>query len=177
MKSSAIHIIVFLISNITFVFFFFWLIFTAISLLLKRRMLDSEKIMDIVISWYILFNIAIHHLYSAFFLIFYGKYVAAAAEWTFSPFTTEVGFANLSFSIVAFIAFKASRSFQNAVVLVTGFFLLGAFCGHLYQYLYAAQEQTKIAGFIAGALFLPIVSYLLIYIRFRIQRKKNEFNI
>ncbi len=106
-------------------------------------------------------------------LIFFGPAVAEFTGWTFSPFTNEVGFANLSYAIMGFIAFKASAPFQNAVLMVVAFFVLGAFCGHFYQLIKAGNITSGNFGiFFWSDLFFPFVNFVLIYLRYKFKPDK-----
>ena len=165
---------VFIISNITYILFGLSLVVALIFIKLKNKYSDKVAVMDILISWYLFFYIGIHHLFSAVMLIFFGHTAAKFAGWPFSPFTNEVGFANLSYAIMGFIAFKASRPFQNAVLMVVAFFLLGAFCGHFYQIIEVHNFSSGNYGIYFWCdLLFPFINFIFIYLRYRFESENN----
>ncbi len=170
-----IMVIVFITSNITFILFALSVIFALISIKLKNKYSDKAAVMDIIISWYLFFYIGVHHLFSAVMLIFFGHTAAEFAGWPFSPFANEVGFANLSYAIMGFIAFKASRPFQSAVLMIVAFFLLGAFCGHLYQIIVAHNFTSGNFGLYFWCdLIFPFINFIFIYLRYKFESDKNK---
>ena len=167
--------IVFITSNITYILFGLSIIFALISIKLKNKFSDKVTFMDILISWYLFFYIGVHHLFSAVMLIFFGHTAAKFAGWPFSPFANEVGFANLSYAIMGFIAFKASRPFQNAVLMVVAFFLLGAFSGHLYQLIIAQNFASGNFGlYFWSDLLFPFINFIFIYLRYKFESGRNK---
>lgn len=163
-----------IISNITFVLLAIALIFAFFSLKQRNKLSEKLAIIDTVISWYMLFCIGVHHTFSAVMLIFFGHEAAKFAGWPFSPFANEVGFANLSFAIMGFIAFKASRPFQNAILLSLAFFQMGAFCGHFYQFVSAHNLTSGNTGlYFWSDLLFPILSFIFILFRNKALKESN----
>ena len=168
-------LIVFIMSNITFILFALSIIFALVSIRLKYKFSDKVAVIDILISWYLFFYIGLHHLFSAVMLIFFGHTAAKFAGWTFSHIANEVGFANLSYAIMGFIAFKASRPFQNAVLMVVAFFLLGAFSGHLYQLIVADNYASGNFGLYFWCdLLFPFLNFIFIYLRYKFGGSKGQ---
>jgi hypothetical protein len=81
-------------------------------------------LIEAIFSYFILFSIALSYLYNFVLHVFFGEMTARFIGWADSPFEREVGFANLGFAVVGFLAFRGS--FDMRVAAVCGNWVLPA---------------------------------------------------
>jgi hypothetical protein len=101
-------VIRFLMENFTLTLFVLGLIAAACSLLPKPRPWTLPVVAEAVLSYFILFSIAISFLYNFVAHVFFGEAVARFIGWADSPFQREVGFASLGFAVIGLLAFRGS---------------------------------------------------------------------
>lgn len=65
--------------------------------------------------------------------IFFGPRIARSIGWEWSPFETEVGFANLGFGLAGLMATSFGPAFWLAVIIANGVFRVGAGVGHIRE--------------------------------------------
>ena len=89
---------------------------------------------------------------------------SARLGWSSSNFQLEVGFANLSFGVVALIASLGDWGVgaEAAITLAYGFYLLQAAALHLRSYLSGAQRT--LGGLIGGVIVSFVFAGGLIYV-------------
>jgi hypothetical protein len=148
-------------------FFVLGLIAAAISLL-RRRPRNGAAIAEALLTYFVLFSIALMYFYNFVMHVFFGEIAARFIGWADSPFQAEVGFASLGFAAVGFLAFRGGREMRLAAVLGPAFFLWGAAGGHLYQMITAHNFAPGNAGIVFYTdVGLPIMGFLLWWLRYR----------
>ncbi len=160
--------IIFVISNFTLSFFILGLIVAMIVLLIRCRSLTKPVIIDILFSYFLLFDIGISYFYNFIMHVFFGGVAAQFIGWAQSPFQAEVGFASLGFAVVGLIAFWQTLNFRAAVIIAPAFFLWGAAGGHIYQMIVAHNFAPGNAGIIFWTdVFIPVVGFILLYLQYK----------
>ena len=117
----------FLLENFTLTLLVLGLVASAIALLRTSRPWTASVVTEAVISYFILFSIALSYLYNFVLHVFFGEMTAHFIGWADSPFQREVGFASLGFAAVGFLAFRGSFDMRVAAVVGPG--VLPAGCG------------------------------------------------
>ncbi|KTD61724.1 DUF6790 family protein [Legionella spiritensis] len=162
------QLIIFVISNFTLTFFVLSLLFAGVSLAFKPRPLQKATVIDILFSYYLLFNIGISSFYNFVMHVFFGEMAAQFIGWSQSPFQLEVGFASLGFAVVGVISFFGGLGFRAATVIAPAMFLWGAAGGHIYQMIVAHNFAPGNAGVIFWSdIFLPIIGFALLWLQYR----------
>jgi hypothetical protein len=128
-------VIRFLMENFTLTLFVLGLIAAAGSLLPKPGPWTLPVVAEAVLSYFILFSIAISFLYNFVAHVFFGEAAAHFIGWADSPFQREVGFASLGFAVIGLLAFRGSFDMRIAAVVGPACFLLGAAGGHILEIL------------------------------------------
>lgn len=117
----------------------------------------------------VFFNVFLQGVLGGFTQIFYGETVAEYLNWPFSPFVRELGFANLTFGIMAGMSlFLKERAYLVSSALSYSLFLFLAFLGHLNQIIYEGNGSAGNAGAVLYTdLLTPIVIVILVYMTSR----------
>ena len=150
-------------------FLFFIAIVFTVGHLTFRREWHSGRVIEVFLSYILLFNVGMMGLTAAYMHVFWGPETARQIGWQpGSPFQFEIGMANLSYGILGVIAFWMRGRFWDAVLLGWSILLLGCFVGHIMDY-YAHDNTApwNIGAFIwFNDLFLPfLVLFLLGHLR------------
>lgn len=162
------ELIKFALSNFTLTLFVFSILFAGLALWLTSKPLNKSKLIDILFSYFLLFNIGFSYLYNFVMHVFFGDMAAAFIGWAQSPFQLEVGFASLGFGVVGIYSFWGSLGFRAATILAPSFFLWGAAGGHIYQMIVAGNFAPGNAGIIFWSdIFIPIIGLTLLCLQYR----------
>ena len=160
--------ITFVLSNFTLSLFILSVIAMLISSASKPKPLSKNLVIDIIFSYFLLFNIGFSYLYNFIMHVFFGDMAAAFIGWQQSPFQLEVGFASLGFAVTGIISFWSGLGFRSATILAPSFFLWGAAGGHIYQMIIANNFAPGNAGIIFWSdIFIPIIGLSLLYLQYR----------
>ena len=88
--------------------------------------------------------------------------------WADSPFQREVGFANLGFAVLGFLAFRGSFDMRVAAVVGIGCFLLGAAGVHILEIQRTGNLAPGNAGVILYTdILVPLIGFALLYLQHR----------
>lgn len=159
--------IIFVLSNFTLTLFILSVLFAALALTLKSRLKKAEVI-DVLFSYFLLFNIGISYLYNFVMHVFLGDMTAQFIGWAQSPFQLEVGFASLGFAVIGIISFWSKFGFRAATVIAPAMFLWGAAGGHIYQMIVANNYAPGNAGIIFWTdIFMPILGFILLWLQYK----------
>ncbi|KTD01544.1 DUF6790 family protein [Legionella feeleii] len=161
------QLIIFALSNFTLTLFILSVLFAAFALTLKSRLKKAEVI-DVLFSYFLLFNVGISYLYNFVMHVFLGDMAAQFIGWAQSPFQLEVGFASLGFAVIGIISFSSKLGFRAATVIAPAMFLWGAAGGHIYQMLIADNYAPGNAGIIFWTdIFMPILGFILLWLQYK----------
>jgi len=164
-----LDLIRFLLANFSLTFLMLGLIASAITLLHKPRPWSSAVLVEALLSYFILFTIALCHLYNAVMHVFFGEMAAHFIGWADSPFQREVGFASLGFAIVGFLAFRGSFDMRVAAVVGPSCFLLGAAGGHILEILRTGNYASGNAGVVLYTdIALPLIGFALLWLAYKL---------
>src|ERR687884_518538 len=115
------EVIRFLLRNFTLTLLVLGLVASAASLLRAPRPWTAPTVVEALLSYFILFSIALGYLYNFVVHVFFGEMAARFIGWADSPFQTEVGFASLGFAVVGFLAFRRSFDMRTAAIVGPSF--------------------------------------------------------
>jgi hypothetical protein len=164
--------ITFVLSNFTLTFLILGLIAAALSLWRRREPLTSSLVVEDLFAYLLLFSIGFTFFYNFVFHVFFGDAAAEFIGWRQSPFQAELGFASLGFSMVGFLAFRASLGVRAAAVIGPSCLLLGAAGTHIYQMIVANNFAPGNAGVIFYTdIGTPIIWFALLWLQHRLERK------
>src|SRR5687768_1676476 len=124
-EDEMADVIRFLLQNFTLTLLVLGLVASMTALLRRHRPWTAPVIIEALFSYFILFSIALGHLYSFVLHVFFGEMTARFIGWADSPFQAEVGFASLGFAALGFLAFRGSFDMRTAAVVAPACFLLG----------------------------------------------------
>ncbi|MCC5015378.1 MULTISPECIES: DUF6790 family protein [unclassified Legionella] len=159
--------IIFALSNFTLTLFILSVLFAALALTLKSE-LKRADVIDVLFSYFLLFNVGISYLYNFVMHVFLGDMAAQFIGWAQSPFQLEVGFASLGFAVIGIISFWSKLGFRAATVIAPAMFLWGAAGGHIYQMIVATNYAPGNAGIILGTdIFMPILGFILLWLQYK----------
>lgn len=167
------EMIVFALSNFTLTLFVLSIIAAGIALAFKSKPVNKPVVIDVLFSYFLLFNIGISYLYNFVMHVFFGDIAAQFIGWAQSPFQLEVGFASLGFAVIGIISFWSKIGFRAATVIAPAMFLWGAAGGHIYQMVVANNYAPGNVGVIFWTdIFMPIIGFILLWWQYR-NPKKN----
>lgn len=162
------NFITYILSNFTLTLLILSILCITLSLLLHSRPIAQAKIIDIIFSWFLLFNIGISYLYNFMMHVFFGEMTAHFIGWAQSPFQLEVGFASLGFAIVGIISFWTRIGFRAATIIAPSLFLWGAAGGHIYQMIVNHNLAPGNAGVIFWTdIFIPVIGLTLLWLQYK----------
>ena len=162
------HLIRALLQNSTLTLLILGLIAAALSLLRKPRPLTRPVVVEAILSYFLLFSIAISYLYNFILHVFFGEMTARFIGWAQSPFQAEVGFASLGFAVVGFLAWRGGRQMRVAAVVGPACFLLGAAGGHIVEIIRSHNFAPGNAGVILYTdILLPVIGFALLWLEHR----------
>jgi hypothetical protein len=160
--------IAFVLGNFTLTFLILGLIASAISLWRRRGALGASVVVEELFAYFLLFSIGIAFFYNFVFHVFFGDMAVEFIGWRQSPFQAEVGFASLGFSVVGFMAFRASLGVRAAAVVGPACFLLGAAGEHVYQMIVAHNFAPGNAGVIFYTdIAIPLIGFVFLWLEHR----------
>ncbi|MCW8409871.1 hypothetical protein OQJ13_12905 [Legionella sp. PATHC035] len=163
-----VNLIVLAMRNDTMTFFILGLVGALLEWLFRARPKKKAKVIEIIFSWYLLFNIGLAFLFNFIMHVFLGDFTAQFIGWPQSPFQTEVGFASLGIAVNGIISFRGSIAFRAATIIVPALFLWGAAGVHLYQMIVAHNFEPGNAGSVFWTdIFMPVIAFLLLWMQYR----------
>ncbi|QDP71371.1 hypothetical protein FOG18_01635 [Legionella israelensis] len=158
----------FILANFTLTLFALSIIFAGISLALQAKPISKAKCIDILFSYFLIFNIGISYIYNFVVHVFFGDMAAAFIGWSQSPFQLEVGFASLGFGVLGILSFWSGLGFRAATMIAPSMFLWGAAGGHIYQMIVAGNFAPGNAGIIFWSdIFIPVIGLSLLYLQYK----------
>ena len=168
------QVIRFLLQNFTLTLLVLGLVASAVSLLRVPLPWTAATVVEKLFSYFILFSIALGHLYNFVTHVFFGEMAARFIGWADSPFQTELGFASLGFAIVGFLAFRGSFDMRTAAVLGPACFLLGAAGTHVADMVKTHNFAPGNAGVIFYTdILLPVMGLVLLWLQHRYSRERS----
>ncbi|CAM2950257.1 Uncharacterised protein [Legionella steigerwaltii] len=168
------NLIALAMSNFTLTFFILGLICALLECLIYSRQMKKAKVIEIIFSWYLLFNVGLAYLFNFVMHVFFGDFTAQFIGWPQSPFQMEVGFASLGIAVNGIISFKGSIAFRAATIIVPALFLWGAAGVHLYQMIVAHNFEPGNAGSVFWTdIFMPVIAFLLLWMNYRNPEKQG----
>ena len=164
-----------ILENFTLTLLVLGLMASGVSLLRKPHPVQARQVVEALFAYFILFSIAIAHLYNFVLHVFFGEMTAHVIGWANSPFQAEVGFASLGFAMVGFLAFRGSFAMRTAAVVGPACFLLGAAGGHILN---IARTHNMAAGNAGVVLYtdvlLPMLGFTLLWLQHRYSPEKRS---
>lgn len=165
-------IIIFILSNFTLSLFVLSVLCAGAVIAFKPKPINKAEGIEILFSYFLLFNIGISYFYNFVMHVFFGDLAAQFIGWAQSPFQLEVGFASLGFAVVGLISFWSKVSFRAATVIAPALFLWGAAGGHIYQMIVAHNFASGNAGVIFWTdIFMPIIGFTLLWLQYKNPQK------
>jgi hypothetical protein len=165
-------VIALLLSNFTITLFVLSIIVAVIVIAVKPKPVNKPDRIDILFSWFLLFNVGISYLLNFIMHVFYGDYIAQFIGWAQSPFQLEVGFASLGFAVIGIISFWSKIGFRAATIIAPAMFLWGAAGGHIYQMIVANNYAPgNIGGVFWTDIFMPIIGFALLWLQYKNPKK------
>ncbi|MGQ3888405.1 DUF6790 family protein [Legionella sp. CNM-1927-20] len=172
------EIITYLLTNFTLTLFILSLIFALVSLFMKRGQLNKARVIKIIFSHFLLFNIGFSFLYNFVMHVFFGEMVARFIGWENSPFQNEVGFASLGFAVIGILSFWSHLGFRAATVIAPAVFLWGAASVHIYNMITTRNFAPGNAGIIFWSdIFIPLIGFILLYLQYKVRESAVTENI
>jgi hypothetical protein len=158
----------FALENFTLTLLALGFVASAASLLRVSRPWRAHVVVEAILSYFILFSIAVSYLYNFVMHVFFGEMAARFIGWADSPFQREVGFASLGFAVVGFLAFQGSFDMRVAAIVGPACFLLGAAGGHIIEIVRTGNLAPGNAGVILYTdIFLPLIGFALLWLKHR----------
>ncbi|HHF7374123.1 DUF6790 family protein [Legionella bozemanae] len=162
------NMIILAMRNFTLTCFILGLLFSFIEWLIHSKPIKKAKIIEIIFSWFLLFNIGLAYLFNFVMHVFFGDFTAQFIGWPQSPFQMEVGFASLGIAVNGIISFKSKIAFRAATIIVPAMFLWGAAGVHLYQMITTHNFEPGNAGTIFWTdILIPAIAFLLLWLHYR----------
>jgi hypothetical protein len=162
------QIVRFALQNFTLTFLVIGLIASAIALMRTREPLTRPVVVEALFAYFLLFSIGFSCFYNFVMHTFFGDVSAKLIGWADSPFQREVGFANLGFALIGFLAFKRSFDMRLAAVVGPAMFLLGAAGVHIYEMIVAQNFAPHNAGVIFYTdIAIPLIGAVLLWMQAR----------
>ncbi|VEB35687.1 DUF6790 family protein [Legionella cherrii] len=163
-----VNLIVLAMRNDTLTFLILGLICSLLEWLFCSRPKKKAKVIEIIFSWFLLFNIGLAYLFNFIMHVFLGDFTAQFIGWPQSPFQMEVGFASLGIAVNGIISFRGSIAFRAATIIVPALFLWGAAGVHLYQMIVTHNFEPGNAGSVFWTdIFMPVIAFLLLWMQYR----------
>ena len=164
-------IIAFIISNPSLTFLMMWLLCSLGVLARFPKPLQKPQIIEVLFSYFILFNIGLGYLNNFVMHTVFAETVAEFIGWPNSPFQYEVGFASLGFGIVGILAFRGSLGLRAASIIGPTCFLWGAAGVHIQDMAATQNFSPGNAGVVFWTdLLLPIIGLFLLYEQNKLQK-------
>ncbi|MDP1603964.1 MAG: hypothetical protein Q8M03_11940 [Legionella sp.] len=165
------RVIALVLSNFTISLFVLSILIAGIVIAFKRPLKKSEAI-DILFSYFLLFNVGISYLINFIMHVFFGDFIAQFIGWAQSPFQLEVGFASLGFAVIGIISFWSRIGFRAATIIAPAMFLWGAAGGHIYQMIMANNYAPGNIGSVFWTdIFMPIIGFTLLWLQYKNPKK------
>ncbi|MFA4860345.1 DUF6790 family protein [Methanoregula sp.] len=142
--------------------------FIIVHLIIRRRELDRERTLEIIVLWTLVLGVGAVGLVSAIGHVFMADRIAEMAGWpTGSPFQYEVGMANLALGVVGLLCYRFRDNFWLAAILANAVFLMGDGIGHVRDILLNANYAPFNAGVPLYWDFLFPLAQILLWLMLR----------
>lgn len=159
-------------------FFFIFLTLTAagclISLLINRKHLSKQKVIDIVLFYLLLIQVGLTGLWAFIGHIFMSDHVAQSIGWaTGSPFQLEVAMANLAFGVLGVLCAVFKDGFWLATGIGYAVFLFGAAFVHIREMITAGNYAVYNAGpfLYLNDIGMPVLILVLLAMKWRFKAR------
>ncbi|PWY55021.1 hypothetical protein DGG96_14005 [Legionella qingyii] len=154
--------------NPTLTFFILGLLFSLAEWLIQFKLMEKAKIIEIIFSWFLLFNIGLAFVFNFIMHVFFGDFTAQFIGWPQSPFQMELGFVSLGIGVNGIISFRSKVAFRAATIIVPAVFLWGAAGVHLFQMFTAHNFEPGNAGTVFWTdIIMPALAFLLLGLQYR----------
>ena len=144
-----------------------WYLFTGIPVLgalihlfLSKKPKSLNRLVELLLLWYLGFGIGIGSLFSGLVQVFSPQTVASSTGWVNSLFLSEVGFANISYAILGLLSLRY-RSFWAPTIIAYATFMWGAAALHINDLIQTGNANPGNAGVV---LYLDILMPLFLII-------------
>ena len=140
---------------------------------LKKR--TSAKVIETLLVYFVVFNIAVQGIFAGFFQAFRGPQTAAEIGFTYSPFEWEIAFSNIGLGVAALMSIFWRGRYILGPVIASTIFIYAAAYGHFVQA--AKGDVSPYNGGIflwAGDIIIPTIILILaiLYYNTVISKKK-----
>lgn len=137
----------------------------AIHLCAVRRSLDGNRVVEVLLMYFLVFGVGVNALFGASGHIFAADAVASKIGWPVgSPFQFEVGFGNLAWGVLGIMCIWFRGAFWLAAGLGWSIFLLGAGYGHVRETLRHGNFELYNFGMILPDIVLPVILLALLFL-------------
>ncbi|NLX51296.1 MAG: hypothetical protein GXY72_04235 [Deltaproteobacteria bacterium] len=146
-------------------------VFSAASLIRRRKELSALRIVETVLLYLFIFNVGCSGLFAFWGHAFFADRAAASIGWApGSPFQFEVAVANLAFGVLGMLCIFFRDNFWLATGVGCAVFLLGAAAGHIREMLTAGNYAVNNAGPVLylGDITIPVLILVLLAVRRRL---------
>lgn len=157
-----------------FVFLALTLIGFAVHLLLTREPLNTARIVELLLLYFLAVNIGIGGVLAWYGHTFMADEIARKIGWQpGSPFQFEVAVADLSWGVCGILCIWLRQGFWIATGIGSAVFFLGCAFGHIKQIAQSGNMAIYNAGPVLwiGDIAVPLIILVLLFIKFRIERK------
>lgn len=127
---------------------------------LKKR--TTAKVIEVLLIYFMVFNIGVQGIFAGFFQAFNGKQTAAEIGFTYSPFEWEIAFANIGLGVAALLAIFWRGRYVFGPIIANSIFIYAAAYGHFVQQ--AKGDTAPYNGGIflwAGDIIIPTIILIL----------------
>ena len=156
----------FVLGNFTLTFLVLGLVAAVIALVIKGDGFTLPSVAEELLSYFILFSVAVSFFYNFIMHVFFGELAAGFIGWADSPFQAEVGYASLGFAAIGLLAFKGSCCVRFAAILGPAMFQWGAAVGHIHDILAHGNYAPGNAGIMLYSdILLPLIGLGFLWLK------------
>ena len=124
---------------------------------------------DMILHYYLIIGVGIQGFITGITQSFFPSLVVSVTDWPYTPYLIELGFANISYSLLALISIGMGRCWKVAAVIGFSLFYLMTAARHLFEIQHIGLNDGNMGGFLFIDLLMPITLLILIYLT----RKKS----
>jgi hypothetical protein len=148
----------------------------AIQLLIQRRGLTAQRMLEVLLLWLLVVPIGIGSIVGALAHMFIPDQVATSIGWgTGSPFQLENAFGDLGVGVLGVLCIWFRGSFWTATVIMASISLLGDAYGHIYQLVAHHDTAPNNSGVILYTdIIVPLLAILLLVAYHRLSEDEAE---
>jgi hypothetical protein len=119
---------------------------------------------EMILHYYLIIAIGIQGFISGLTESFFPELVVAVTHWSYCNFLRELGFANMSYALIAFIGLWIDRSWRLATIVGYSLFLLMTGVNHLVDIARFGINPGDSGGFVYIDLLVPLTMLPLAYL-------------